>query len=157
MQEKVLTTKIEVCSYNELSSIDKKLVDIAKECTKNSYAPYSKFNVGAALLLSNGEIIKGNNQENVAFPSGTCAERTAIFYAHANYPNERVETIAIAAFTNGSFLENPISPCGACRQAILEYEVLGKKPIRVILYGEKEIYILDGIKSLLPLCFTELS
>lgn len=136
--------------------MDKKLIDTAKEATKDSHAPYSKFNVGAALLLSNGTILHGNNQENAAFPSGTCAERTTIFYAHANYPKETIETLAIAAFFEGKFLEKPISPCGSCRQAILEYETLAKKPIRILLYGEKEIYVLDSIASLLPLCFSEL-
>lgn len=156
MKEKILNTKIKVCDYNELSTEDKKLVDIAKECTKTSYAPYSKFNVGAALLLSNGEIVRGSNQENAAFPSGTCAERTAVYYAHASYPDATIDTIAIAAFTEGEFLDHPISPCGACRQAILEYENLANKPIKVILYGTDEIYILEGIRTLLPLSFNDL-
>lgn len=155
MKEKVLETKIEVLDYNELSDIDKKLIDLAKDATKSAYTPYSKFNVGAALLLSNGEIVTGSNQENAAFPSGTCAERTTIFYAHAKYPDAAFQTLAIAAFTNGRFQANPVSPCGACRQAILEYETLFKHDIRILLYGENEIYALNGIKSLLPLSFTE--
>ena len=133
MKEKIISTRIDVCSYDELTDIDKELVDLAKQATKNAYAPYSKFHVGAALLLTNGVIVKGNNQENAAFPSGTCAERTAIYYAHATYPEETVETLAIAAFFEGKFLDVPVSPCGACRQAILEYETLAKKPIKIIL------------------------
>ncbi|MDD2960547.1 MAG: cytidine deaminase [Muribaculaceae bacterium] len=155
MKEKILTTKIEVCSYNELTQCDKNLVDLAKSATQRAYAPYSKFHVGAAILLSNGELVTGSNQENAAFPSGTCAERTAIYYAHAQYPEAKVDAIAIAAFQNGKFEKSPISPCGACRQAILEYETLAGKPIRVILYGSDEIYILEGIKALLPLSFSE--
>lgn len=155
MKEKIISTKIEVLSYDELSAQDKELIDKAKEATSTSYSPYSKFHVGAALLLSNGEIVTGSNQENAAFPSGTCAERTTIYYAHARYPEASFDTLAIAAFSNGHFQASPVSPCGACRQAILEYETLFNKNIRILLYGENEIYLLDGIKSLLPLCFTE--
>lgn len=155
MKEKFINTKINVYSYNELADIDKKLIDLAKEATKRSYSPYSKFRVGAALLLSNGETVTGSNQENVAFPSGTCAERTAIFYAHSQYPDEKIIKIAIAAYYEDDFVKNPISPCGACRQAILEYEKLGGTAIEVLLYGKDEIYILEGIKTLLPLQFDE--
>lgn len=155
MKEKIISTKIEVLSYDELSAQDKELIDKAKEATSTSYSPYSKFHVGAALLLSNGEIVTGSNQENAAFPSGTCAERTTIYYAHARYPEASFDTLAIAAFSNGHFQASPVSPCGACRQAILEYETLFNKNIRILLYGENEIYLLDGIKSLLPLCFSE--
>lgn len=155
MKEKIISTKIEVLSYDELSAQDKELIDKAKEATATSYSPYSKFHVGAALLLSNGEIVTGSNQENAAFPSGTCAERTTIYYAHARYPEASFDTLAIAAFYNGHFQASPVSPCGACRQAILEYETLFNKNIRILLYGENEIYLLDGIKSLLPLCFSE--
>ncbi len=156
MEHKNIVTKIEVYSYNELTEEDKKVVDAAKKATTTSYTPYSHFNVGAAVLLDNGEIVAGSNQENAAFPSGTCAERTTVFYAHARYPEAKMLTLAIAAYADGHFQAKPISPCGACRQAILEYENLAKQPIRVILYGEDEIYVCpDGISSLLPFCFTE--
>ncbi len=155
MKEKLISTKIIVCDYNELSAEDKKLIDLAKEATQRSYAPYSKFHVGAALLLSNGEIVEGSNQENAAFPSSLCAERTAIYYAHAKYPGAKVETIAIAAFQNGDFISSPISPCGACRQSIMEYEKLAEKPIKILLYGKDEIYKISGIKALLPLQFED--
>ncbi len=155
MNEKIITTNIRVYSYSELNDDDKKLVDLAKNATKTSYAPYSKFNVGAALLLENGEIVTGSNQENAAFPSGTCAERTTIFYASAQYPGVRFKKLAIAAFNNGEFVAEPVSPCGACRQAILEYEKLGGQPIDIILIGAKEIYVLEGIRALLPLSFSE--
>lgn len=155
MNEKIITTNIRVYSYSELNDEDKKLVDLAKNATKTSYAPYSKFNVGAALLLENGEIVTGSNQENAAFPSGTCAERTTVYYASAKYPGVKFLKLAIAAYTNGEFVADPVSPCGACRQAILEYEKLAGQPIEIILVGAKEIYKLEGIRSLLPLSFSE--
>ena len=109
--------------------------------------------MGAAVLLANGEIITGNNQENVAFPSGLCAERTALFYAHSQYPEQAVKSIAVAAFTQGDFIDKPISPCGACRQVILETEMRSKSPVKIYLYGKSEIYIVEGIGNLLPLAF----
>lgn len=154
MENKIITTKIEVYSHNELTDIDKKLVKLAKQATRTSYAPYSKFHVGAALLLDNGEIISGSNQENAAFPSGTCAERTTIFYAAARYPGAKFCKLAIAAFNNGEFIEKPISPCGACRQAILEYEK-PNEPIEILLVGKDVVYKLNGIRTLLPLSFDE--
>ena len=110
MENKIVTTKIEVYSYDELNETDHNLVEQAKKATETSYAPYSKFNVGAAVLLENGETISGSNQENAAFPSGTCAERTTIFYASARFPGVRFCKLAIAAFTDGEFVEEPISP-----------------------------------------------
>ena len=148
-----ITAKIRICNYEELLSEEKIIVDKAKEATFRAYAPYSGFQVGAAALLANGEIITGNNQENVAFPSGLCAERTTLFYAHSQYPDEAVKALAIAAYTKGDFLERPISPCGACRQVMLETEMRFKQPIEIILYGKKEILIVESIKDLLPLAF----
>lgn len=153
MKDFIISTKIAVYSYNELSASDKILVDAAKNAALRSYSPYSKFAVGAAVHLDNGEIITGSNQENIAYPNGLCAERTTIFYAHSAYPEATMKTIAIAAHTNGAYTSEPITPCGACRQAMCEYEKLGKEDIRVILYGEQEIYILESVKSLLPLSF----
>lgn len=155
MENKIVTTKIEVYSYDELNETDRNLVEQAKKATETSYAPYSKFNVGAAVLLENSETISGSNQENAAFPSGTCAERTTIFYASARFPGVRFCKLAIAAFTDGEFIEEPISPCGACRQAILEYEKLGGQPIEILLAGRNKVYKLQGIRSLLPLSFEE--
>lgn len=153
MKELKITTNIQVCDYNELVEEDKILIDKAKAMTERSYAPYSKFNVGAALLLSNGKIVGGSNQENAAFPSSTCAERTTVYYAHAKYPEAKFEKLAIAAAQNGKFTKTPISPCGACRQAILEYEKLGNQPVKIYLYGEDCIYVINGIAELLPLRF----
>ena len=156
MKQLSITTAIQVAKHEELSEQDRTLVDAAREATHRSYAPYSHFNVGAAIALDNGEIVTGANQENVAYPSGTCAERTACFYAHARYPDARFTTIAIAARgTDGNEVANPIAPCGACRQALLEYEILAKSNVKVMLIGRNDIYILDSVKSLLPLAFSE--
>lgn len=148
-----LTAKIRVCSYEELKREEKKLIDEAKKAVFTSYSPYSQFKVGAAISLSNGEIISGSNQENAAFPSGLCAERTALFYANAHHPEERAEAIAVAAFTNGDYTDKPITPCGACRQVILEAQNRYHYPVKIILYGRSEIYILESISDLLPLSF----
>jgi cytidine deaminase len=153
MQQINITAKIVVCNYNELNFEEKVLIDSAKEATSRAYAPYSKFQVGAAALLANNEIVTGNNQENVAFPSGLCAERTTLFYANSQYPDQAVKSLAVAAYTDGDFLDKPISPCGACRQVILETEMRYNHPIRILLYGKKEIYIIEGINGLLPLAF----
>ena len=147
---------IEIEVYNkleELTDIEQKLVTKAKEIAKQAYAPHSKFFVGAALLLENGEIVTGNNQENAAYPSGICAERTAIFYANAQFPEQAIETLAVAVFTNGEYAENPVTPCGSCRQVMLEAENRYKTPMRVIMTGEKQIYIANSVKDLLPLSF----
>lgn len=164
MNEKKITTLIRECGYEELGEADRRLVDAAREATRNSYAPYSKFHVGAAILMEGGEIVCGSNQENAAFSSGTCAERSACFYASAHYPGRRMVKIAIAAWTRlhhddeapweECFQALPISPCGSCRQALLEYETL-YGPMEVILYGREKVYILPSVSSLLPLCFTE--
>lgn len=150
----ILQTKVAVCTYDELQTADREVVDAARAATANSYAVYSNFNVGAAVRLSNGTIVSGSNQENAAYPSGLCAERTTLFWANSQYPNEAVETLAIAARTAQGELEMPIPPCGACRQVILETEKRFGNTIRIILYGAKQCYIIeDGIKALLPLSF----
>ena len=154
MTEKNITTKVQVLAYNELNQEDKNLVDLAKEATKSSYTPYSHFNVGAALLLDNGVMIKGANQENAAF-AGICAERSACYNAGANYPGVGIKKVAITAFQNGDFVKEPCAPCGVCRQALLEFEVQAGHPMEVILIGRDPIYRLESIKSTLPLSFTE--
>ncbi len=154
MIEKEFVTKIQIYSYNELNDEDKNLVDMAKEATKASYAPYSNFHVGAALLLNNGVMIKGANQENAAF-AGICGERSACYNAGANYPGVPIKKLAIASFTRGDFVESPTAPCGVCRQALLEFETQANQPMEVILVGKEKIYKVDSIKSLLPLAFSE--
>lgn len=164
MKEKEIVIRVISCQLNDLNNLDKKLVIKAMEATRTSLATYSKFHVGAAILMDNGEVVTGSNQENAAYPSGTCAERTAAFYASAKYPGVAMKKIAIAAWTKEGkpadlpyeeyFQQAPISPCGACRQALLEYEALYGQ-IEVLLYGKEEILIFPSISSLLPLSFTE--
>lgn len=153
MKEVVLQTKITQCQYQELPPELAKLVDQAKRMTQQAYCPYSHFHVGAALLLANGQIITGANQENAAYPSGMCAERTALFAANANYPDSPVKVLAIAAYTNEKFTQEAVSPCGACRQVMLETEHRFGTPIKVVLYGEKMCYIFESAADLLPLNF----
>ncbi|GHT39811.1 cytidine deaminase [Bacteroidia bacterium] len=150
-----ITAKIDVCDYAELSPQDKSTVDAAKEATQTAYAPYSRFQVGVAVRLVDGTIVAGNNQENAAYPSGLCAERTALFYANARYPHAAVEAIAVAAYANGDYTDKPITPCGACRQVIVEAQSRYKHPIRMILYGKKEVYLVAQITDLMPLAFAE--
>lgn len=148
--------EIRICSlhYDELNEEDRRLIEQAKEATQRSYAPYSRFSVGAAALLANGEIVTGSNQENAASPSGLCAERTTLFYANSRYPDQAVKTLAIAARNASGFTGKPISPCGACRQVLLETERRHGSPIRILLYGTTEIYLTNGIDNLLPLSFS---
>lgn len=153
MKEINLTTKIAVYPLEECAEMEKKLIEAAKEATKNAYAPYSGFSVGAAVLLENGEIVPGNNQENAAYPSGLCAERTAIFFANASRPDQKVIAIAVAARHNGQFTKDVITPCGGCRQVLLETENRFGSPIKVLMYGNDEVYVLGSAKDLLPLSF----
>lgn len=146
---------IESYQLDELSPQDQELVQAAIKATHNAYANYSRFYVGAALRLENGKIVIGANQENAAFPSGLCAERTAVFAAQANYPDSPIETLAIAGRNEKGVLPNPITPCGACRQVILEIEDRYKKPIKILLYGTQKIYCVRSVKDLLPLSFVD--
>lgn len=156
MEELVLKSTIQVVKMEELAEQEQSLVNSAIAATSHSYAVYSHFHVGAALLLANGKTVLGCNQENVSYPAGICAERSAIYAAGAQYPDTPVETLAIAARdTEGNLLEEPISPCGICRQVIVETETRFHRPIRILLYGTKRIYIIQGIKALMPLSFKE--
>lgn len=152
-----ININITIQSYllDELSEQDRELVQRAIEATDNAYANYSKFFVGAALRLENGSIIIGANQENAAFPSGLCAERTAIFAAQANYPDQAITALAVAAKNADGLLNNPITPCGACRQVILEIEDRYKKPVRILLYGSEKVYCIQSVTDLLPLSFVD--
>lgn len=164
MKKIEINIPVEELQYTELSAEEQALVDRAKEMTRTSYAPYSGFHVGAAIEMANGETVCGSNQENAAFPVTICAERNACFQAAALYPGVPMKRIAIAAWTRDGkdeslpdeqcFQRQPISPCGVCRQALLEYETK-YGPISVILYGMDRILRLPSVASLLPLCFTE--
>ncbi len=153
MKEIEIKTTMRVCQWDELSSAQQALINIAKEQTQRAYCPYSNYHVGAALLLGNGEIVRGCNQENAAYPSGLCAERSALFAAGAQYPEQPVIRLAIACYNNGRFTPQPGSPCGACRQVMIETEHRYGQPMEVILYGENETYIFSSAADLLPLIF----
>ena len=156
MEELVLKSTVKVAQMDELTEEERNLVALAIEGTTRSYAPYSHFHVGAALLLKDGTTIIGCNQENAAFPSGICAERSAIFAAGAQYPDQPVMMLAIAARNEkGELQDEPVSPCGPCRQVIIETETRFKQPVRILLYGKKHVFIVDGIRQLMPLSFTE--
>lgn len=153
MKDLTITATIKVYQPDELSPADRALMKAAKEATERSYAPYSRFSVGAAAQLADGTIVTGTNQENAAYPSGLCAERTTLFYANSQHPDQPVVTLAIAARTEKDFIDLPIPPCGACRQVILETEKRYKQPIRILLYGKKCIYEVRSVGDLLPLSF----
>lgn len=141
-------------SVDELRNEDLRLMKKAVEAKQNAYAPYSDFKVGAAVLLENGVIVQGNNQENASYPSGLCAERVAIFYAGANYPNVKVKTVAITASSLNYVVSQPVAPCGNCRQVLKEYEVKQEEPIKLLLMGEEgKVYECASIADILPLGF----
>ena len=153
MKELILQTKVTTCTLEEMEPSMRELVDKAKAMTQNAYCPYSHFHVGAAARLADGQIVAGSNQENAAYPSGLCAERTTLFAANANNPNTPVEALAIACYTQGHYTKDAASPCGACRQVMLETEHRFGKPMQVILYGEDMCYVFDSAADLLPLNF----
>ena len=154
MEIKKIETYFTFADISELSSQDKELIKNATSSMNLAYAPYSGFNVGASVLLDNGVIINGNNQENIAFPSGLCAERVALFYAGANYPNIGVNTIAVSVYSKDFKINDVVSPCGACRQVMAEYEQKQNNNIRVILHNPNDqVIIVDSIENLLPFSF----
>ena len=154
MKTLTIETPIKVYAYHELSAEERKLTESALEATCRSYAPYSNFHVGASVLLEDGTIVTGTNQENVAYPSGLCAERTALFYANSQYPDKVVKALAIVACHGDGVLKREIiSPCGACRQVMVETEKRFGKPMKVLLCGAEDVYVCESASSLLPLCF----
>ena len=154
MKEQEFTIRYKEYQNDELHLLPEQtqqLIQLADENLKNAYAPYSSFEVSAVLQLSNNEIIKGTNQENAAYPSGTCAERVAVFYANSKYPNEKIKEIIITTTKNN---QTPLSPCGSCRQALIEYEKKQQAPIRVVLKsGNSAVWIFNSIADLLPFAF----
>ena len=151
-----------ICPYtvyealDELEPQDAELMRLAHEATQNSYAPYSKFHVGAAVRMANGEIVTGNNIENAAYPSGLCAERVAMFGAMAKYPGVAIEALAVTAHSSTQVIDEPVAPCGACRQVMVEVEQMSKRPLRVLCQGETgPVMVFDGIESLVPFIFLD--
>jgi cytidine deaminase len=154
MKEEKINLTFLKAHFNELDEAEQQLINMAKSAYSNAYAPYSGFLVGAAVLLENDKIISGNNQENVAYPSGLCAERVALYYAGANYPNVKVKTIAISAKSKTYDITDVVSPCGACRQVMAEYQQKQHKNIRVLLHSSNnELLIANSVEDLLPFMF----
>lgn len=152
-KREIISVLTDYNSSAELEKIYEELINNAKKAAESAYAPYSKFKVGAAVLLGNGQIIRGNNQENAAYPSGLCAERVAIFYANAQYPEQPIKAIAVAALTADGYTKEPIPPCGSCLQVMLETENKSKGSVKVFLYGENKITSAESIKQFLPVNF----
>jgi len=156
---KKITTNTSFTVYESFSDLEKdnqELVNKAKEAVNKSYAPYSHFHVGAAILLENGVVVTGNNQENAAYPSGMCAERVAIWNASSQYPNTIIKKIAITVKSENKKVDIPVAPCGACRQTLLEYEVNQKESIEVFFMGEiGKIIKANSLQDLLPFSFDE--
>ena len=157
MEKKTLTIPYEeYASIDELGAADRALLEAAIEALKGSYAPYSHFNVGAAVRLADGTVVKGANQENAAYPSGLCAERTAMFAASAQHPGVPFEAIALICAREGKLMPNPASPCGACRQVMAQYEREAGKPMRIVMGSGGPILAFEGVASLMPLVFNDL-
>ena len=157
MTEKKINIRFqEYKSLEEMDEQDRLLAQEAIKAMRGSYAPYSHFNVGAAVRMSNGKTVRGANQENAAFPSGLCAERTAMFAAGANHPGIAFDTLAIVGGNGDEVCEMPAAPCGACRQVMAEYQRLYGRPLRIILIGTQVIYKFDKVEDLLPLIFDSL-
>jgi cytidine deaminase len=154
MQEKTLKLNFTSAHLSELETKDQELIANAKEAFITAYAPYSGFLVGASVLLDNGEIVNGSNQENVAYPSGLCAERVAMFYAGAKFPDAKIKAIAVSVISKNFKVTDVISPCGACRQVMAEYEDKQAQPIKVILHSPTDdVLIADTVQDLLPFMF----
>ena len=155
MEDIRIEINMQFCQMEELSADDQELVKAAIGATANSYARYSHFNVGAALRLADGSITIGANQENAAFPSGLCAERSAIFAAQSQHPEHAITALAIAAKNANGLMPDPVSPCGSCRQVVLEVEDRYKQPVRILLYGTRGVYCINSVKDLMPLSFVD--
>ena len=154
MQEKKIALNFTLAHFSELALQDQQLIINAKEAFSTAYAPYSGFLVGASICLENGEMINGSNQENVAYPSGLCAERVAMFYVGAKFPNVKIKTIAVSVFSKNFEVTDIISPCGACRQVMAEYEDKQKQSIKVLLHSPNDqVLIANKVQDLLPFMF----
>ena len=141
---------------NELDAQDAELLQYAHRAAQNAYAPYSRFHVGAAVRLANGKIVSGNNIENAAYPSGLCAERVTLFSAQAQYPGVAIEAIAVTAHSEKTLVDEPIAPCGACRQVMVEVEKVSQCKLRILCQGETgPVMAFDGIETLMPFIFVD--
>ena len=153
MREERIEIRLQRGRIEELTADERRGMDVALAAAERAYAPYSRFHVGAAVELADGRLVPGSNQENAAYPSGLCAERTAMFAAQAQCPSQSVVALAIAAKNNGVPTARPVAPCGACRQSLIEIEERYKRPMKVLLCGTEGVYIVNSVKDLLPLSF----
>ena len=154
MKHKAITINVlETNTLSDLEQTEQQLLSLALHATSGAYTPYSHFQVGAAVRLSDGTVITGSNQENAAYPSGLCAERTALFWAQAQYPHLAIEALAVAAVTNGEQTAEPVYPCGACRQVMIECQKRWGKSMRIIMGGTQKVQIVECAGDLLPLAF----
>ncbi|MCE1201251.1 MAG: cytidine deaminase [Bacteroidia bacterium] len=152
--EKLMLEYLMLSGPDELSAGEQRLLEEAKGAALKAYAPYSNFRVGAAIMLEDGTIVTGNNQENAAYPSGLCAERVALFYASAVHPGMKVKALAVTAINSDGIIEQPVTPCGACRQVMAEYEKNSGIPMRIIMQGQTgPVMVVDSVSSLLPFTF----
>lgn len=156
MTEKEIRISYKEYAFAELTPEDRELVDAALEAVRTAYAPYSHFHVGAAVRMSNGVIVKGSNQENAAYPSGICAERTAMFAASASYPEENLRSIALAGGIEGVLGDNPSTPCGACRQVMAQYQRKAGAPVSVLIAARDKVLKFDRVDDILPFIFDNL-
>jgi cytidine deaminase len=152
MEKYTIEIPVQKFRLNELSDEERFWIDTAVISAKQAYAPYSEFYVGAVVVLANGKIVTGNNQENIAYPSGMCAERVALYFAGARYPGVQVKAIVVIAVKDG-VVQKHISPCGACRQVLLETEIRSGQPLKVMLAGNEEVHVIDSAELLLPVSF----
>lgn len=153
IEKEIRSIFIEYNSLEEMNAEDRELASEAIAAMSNAYAPYSHFHVGAAVRMSNGQIVRGSNQENAAFPSGLCAERTAMFAASARYPDKDMCSIALAGGVHGRLAKHPVTPCGACRQVMAQYQTKAGKPMSVIMVGDGRIWKFSRVDDILPLIF----
>lgn len=152
-EKEIRSSFLEYSSLDELNAEDRELAAEAIAAMSNAYAPYSHFHVGAAVRMSNGQIVRGSNQENAAFPSSLCAERTAMFAAGAKFPDKDMRAIALAGGMHGRLTERPATPCGACRQVMAQYQTKAGKPMSVLMIGAKAIWKFEKIDDILPFIF----
>ncbi|MCD7974171.1 MAG: cytidine deaminase [Candidatus Azobacteroides sp.] len=145
--------ELNIYQEEQLDTSELELIAKAKDMVRKAYAVYSGFQVGCALRLASGEIITGNNQENASYPAGICAERVALSYANANFPDIPVVSLAIVAYTNGAYTTLPVTPCGICRQVLLECEARFNQAIKIYMYGQNGIHVIDSSRKLLPFSF----
>jgi len=154
MKKRDISVSVDIYeSMEEMPEECRNLVSEATTAAKSAYAPYSGFSVGAAVLLENGEVITGSNQENAAYPSGLCAERVAVFYAKAKYPDVAIKQLAVIALKGDDVVDPPAAPCGACRQVLIEYEEQQESPLQVLLAGNHQAIKIASSADLLPLSF----